>query len=563
MTAIIELTPLDRYLAEQQQLTAVGLLGQRYDEGLRGSHRELVPLSRPSVGQQYAFEVDLDACTGCKSCVSACHSLNGLDEDESWRSVGLLYGAGEATPFLQTVTTACHHCVEPACMSGCPVNAYEKDTVTGIVRHLDDQCIGCSYCTLTCPYEVPRFNTARGIVRKCDLCSDRLDAGEAPACVQACPTKAIRVTIVETAAAVEGARSGTFMITDGQAMPMPTAPSPRMTVPTTRYVTRRQLPTEVMAADHFSVRPSHSHSPLAAMLVLTQLSVGAFVADLGLRAAAGTLVEPMRQLNALAALVLGVLALGVSLLHLGRPLYAFRAVLGIRTSWLSREIVAFGAFAALAAAYAGALWAHAPPRLVTLLAGLVSATGLAGVASSVMVYAVTGRRWWRARSTAPRFASTTLVCGLAAVLLTATATGAPAGVSRPVGALLALICASKLAWEATIFRHLPVAGDRTQAAPSPGVGSAWGRGHHPRPLTDLGRTALLMARDLHRTTFWRFMAGGAGVALALLAAAAAGDRPLAAAVACLALVAVVAGELLERLLFFRACTAPSMPGGLS
>ncbi|MBW3547816.1 MAG: hypothetical protein KY452_06750, partial [Actinobacteria bacterium] len=82
-------------------------------------------------------------------------------------------------------------CAEPGCLDGCPVDAYEKDPVTGVVRHLDDQCIGCSYCTLTCPYEVPQYDAGRGIVRKCDMCHDRLAEGEAPPCVRACPTEAI------------------------------------------------------------------------------------------------------------------------------------------------------------------------------------------------------------------------------------------------------------------------------------------------------------------------------------------------------------------------------------
>ena len=59
--------------------------------------------------------------------------MNGLDEDEIWRDIGLLHGGSTAEPYQQTVTTACHHCVEPACLLGCPVKAYEKDAETGIV----------------------------------------------------------------------------------------------------------------------------------------------------------------------------------------------------------------------------------------------------------------------------------------------------------------------------------------------------------------------------------------------------------------------------------------------
>ena len=117
-------------------------------------------------------------CTACKACVSACHSLNGLDDDEIWRNVGTIYGGTPSEPYQQTVTTACHHCVEPGCLEGCPVMAYEKDKATGIVRHLDDQCIGCEYCLLKCPYDVPKYSSRRGIVRKCDMCYHRLAADD-------------------------------------------------------------------------------------------------------------------------------------------------------------------------------------------------------------------------------------------------------------------------------------------------------------------------------------------------------------------------------------------------
>jgi Fe-S-cluster-containing dehydrogenase component len=343
--AAVEETPVDRWLAEQADLTAVERFAQHHDAHTgplqEPYYRDLLPTASPGAGQQYAFKVDLDACTGCKACVAACHSLNGLDDDESWRRVSQVFGERGGVAAQQTVTAACHHCVDPACMKGCPVNAYEKDPVTGIVRHLDDQCIGCSYCTLTCPYEVPAFNHRLGIVRKCDMCSDRLAEGEAPACVQGCPNEAISITVVDQS--VGGA--------------------------TTQYVSAKP-----MLAEPIAPRTSrHGHPALAVMLVLTQLSVGAFVTELALGRTSA--------LDSWLIAAVGVLAMGASVLHLGRPLYAYRALLGLRTSWLSREILAFGVFMPLAVIYA-----VLPQPIIGLAA---AATGVLGVLCSVLIYATT------------------------------------------------------------------------------------------------------------------------------------------------------------------------------
>ncbi len=219
--------PVAALLDAQQSLTAVERFSRVHDDDALPRqakyYRDLIPLERPKPGQQYAFEVDLDRCSGCKACVAACHSLNGLDDTEMFRTVGLLHGGTPAAPAQQTVTTSCHHCLEPACLLGCPVQAYEKDPVTGIVKHLDDQCIGCQYCTLMCPYDAPKYNKDKGIVRKCDMCSDRLAHGEAPACVQACPTSAIAIRIVEQAMVVETAEAGAFC----RARPLPSTPCRR------------------------------------------------------------------------------------------------------------------------------------------------------------------------------------------------------------------------------------------------------------------------------------------------------------------------------------------------
>lgn len=384
----VEDTPVDHYLAQQADLTAVERFAQRHAADLvprqARYYRDLLPTAMPAEGQQYAFAVDLDTCTGCKACVAACHSLNGLDDGESWRTVTLLSGGTTDAPYQQTVTAACHHCVDPACLNGCPVDAYEKDAVTGIVSHLDDQCIGCGYCTLSCPYEVPVYNKRQGIVRKCDMCAGRLAEGEAPACVQACPNAAIAITIVDVAEAVVAARDTALV---------PGAPPSSITVPTTVYRTARQTPA-ILRPSPGSAKP---HTPLAVMLVLTQLSVGAFTTDLVLRLG-GTF-------DAFVAVATGVVALGASVLHLGRPRYAYRAVIGVRHSWLSREIVAFGAFTVLATL--------AALTRSTALGWVATAFGFAGVACSVLIY--TSTRRWRAAAVTARFALTTAAGGLVVV----------------------------------------------------------------------------------------------------------------------------------------------------
>lgn len=536
-SARLRLPLLDQVLREQHELTAV----ERFARAAAGRpagatetrYRARLPASPPAEGQQYAFEVDLDVCTGCKACVTACHNLNGLDEGETWRAVGVLHGGSAAAPVKQTVSTACHHCVEPACMHGCPVGAYEKDPVTGIVQHLGDQCIGCKYCTFTCPYEVPQYNARRGIVRKCDLCSSRLAAGEAPACVQACPNGAIAITVVDPRQALEDAQGDAFL---------PGTPSPAITVPTTVYRTRRPPPRNLLPADFFRISPAPRHAPLVAMLVLTQLSVGTFlinaIAGSFLPAALRAVLHPV---GSLATFGLGLAALGASVLHLGRPLYAFRAVIGLATSWISREIVAFGLFALLAVAHAGSslVSGHALGPARNVLGWLVVASGLTGIACSVLVYHVTRRAWWAAAITGFKFFATAALLGLAttraivAIAGRGVAIEPPRGVVTAISVLVVAVAAIKGAGELSVLVHL-----------------------RDRRYTELRRSAVLLVRDLRRWTIARFAALAAG-GIALPLANLHGEA-LDATLASFAL--LLAGELVERTLFFAAASPHRMPG---
>ncbi|MHB1488473.1 MAG: DmsC/YnfH family molybdoenzyme membrane anchor subunit [Acidimicrobiales bacterium] len=528
-------TPVDLYLSQQADLSAVERFAQRQGAELvplqARYYRDLIPFARPRPGEQYGFEVDLDACTGCKACVAACHSLNGLDEGESWRSVTLLRGGAPNRPFQQTVTGACHHCIDPACMKGCPVDAYEKDPVTGVVSHLDDQCIGCRYCTLTCPYEVPVYNGRRGIVRKCDMCQDRLVAGEAPACVQACPNSAIRVTIVDMATTCAAAPGNSLV---------PGAPPSSITVPTTVYRTATGRIHELPVANQSSRAPAHAHLPLTVMLVLTQLSVGAFVIDLLLRYLSVQGTSGARStVDAAVAVASGLVALAASVLHLGRPRYCYRAIIGFRHSWLSREAVAFGAFTPLASLYALVLWFGAPiggPWLAGL-GGLAAGCGLAGVGCSVLIYTTTRRSSWRIEAVTAKFGLTAAMCGSAAVAWASLVSGNPT-TARILLVVLVGVTAVKLGGESMVFRHRR----------HPGHGERDQRGR-------------LMLRDLRTNTAWRYAVGTvAGVILPLvtLGSIASNGRAtvVVATLATAVLGGTVAGELLERSLFFTTASSP-------
>ena len=157
------------------------------------SPRELIP-SRPlEEGDQYRFHFDMSKCIGCKCCVVACNEQNGNPAELNWRRVGEVEGGYYPNTQRHYLSMGCNHCVEPSCMIGCPVEAYTKDPVTGVVIHSAEACIGCQYCTWNCSYGVPQYNPERGVVGKCDMCHGRLTQGLEPACVNACPEAAIDI----------------------------------------------------------------------------------------------------------------------------------------------------------------------------------------------------------------------------------------------------------------------------------------------------------------------------------------------------------------------------------
>jgi formate dehydrogenase iron-sulfur subunit len=350
----------------------------------------------PGPGEQYRFHFDMGACIACKCCVVACNEQNGNPAPINWRRVGDIEGGFYPDVTRAHMSMSCNHCLEPTCLEGCPVDAYSKDPLTGIVQHSADACIGCQYCTWNCSYGAPQFNPERGVVGKCDMCHGRLELGQSPACVNACPQGAIQIEIVDVAewrTAVASAARETGLPVDDHSLSTTRISMP-LVAPNARPV------------DATHVKPEEPHWPLVVMTVLTQLSAGALTSVwlLQLTGASARL-----GMAALGSLMVGGLALSASTLHLGRPVHAYRALRMWRRSWLSREVLLFTAFSAAASAYAALLWFDVPGSV--LAGGITAALGIAGVSASACIYRVPARPAWNTRHTLAQFILTAGILG--------------------------------------------------------------------------------------------------------------------------------------------------------
>lgn len=161
--------------------------------------------------EQIALLIDNTKCVGCRGCQTSCKQWNNLPSEKT----EFFGGAGYQNPanlsgstytlvkYHEVVEddkikdwvfwkTQCQHCSSPACSSVCLVGALEK-TVNGPVVWNSSKCIGCRYCMLSCPFNVPKFEWDSVIpqIRKCVMCYDRVDEGIQPACAKTCPTGAI------------------------------------------------------------------------------------------------------------------------------------------------------------------------------------------------------------------------------------------------------------------------------------------------------------------------------------------------------------------------------------
>jgi Fe-S-cluster-containing dehydrogenase component len=145
--------------------------------------------------------IDLSRCVGCGNCQRSCIEANDLhpttEQMKKFHSENFTYLQevkleGNKTRFVKR---QCMHCLDAACASACPVSALHQ-TKEGPIAYKVDRCLGCRYCMVACPFDVPTFQWEDGVtpeIRKCMFCIERQRNGELPACASNCPSGALKI----------------------------------------------------------------------------------------------------------------------------------------------------------------------------------------------------------------------------------------------------------------------------------------------------------------------------------------------------------------------------------
>lgn len=168
-------------------------------------HPGPIPGENTQVESKVCKLIDTTTCIGCKACEVACLEWNDLPVTETrfdntiqtlpetqWNYWNLIkfneYDHPEHGFMWLMRKDQCMHCAEPGCLEACPADGAIVQYANGIVDFQQEHCIGCGYCIIGCPFNIPKFNPTTKKVYKCTLCADRVAVGLEPACIKACPT---------------------------------------------------------------------------------------------------------------------------------------------------------------------------------------------------------------------------------------------------------------------------------------------------------------------------------------------------------------------------------------
>lgn len=158
--------------------------------------------------EQVTKLIDVSICTGCKACQSACDEWNDIRDKvgtcdgtynnpldlsaETWTVIRFDEHVDQNGKLEWLMRKdGCMHCQEPGCLKACPAPGAIVQFANGIVDFESEHCIGCGYCVIGCPFNIPRISETDNHSYKCTLCADRVAVGQEPACAKTCTTGAI------------------------------------------------------------------------------------------------------------------------------------------------------------------------------------------------------------------------------------------------------------------------------------------------------------------------------------------------------------------------------------
>ncbi len=286
---------------------------------------------------QKSFQFTIDKCVGCHACVVACSIENQSIQSIPWREINTFNANGLPDIPLFHFSLACNHCEDAPCMKNCPAIAYSKDFSTGAIVHTGNKCIGCKYCTWACPYDAPKFNIKTRIIEKCTFCNHRIVDGFKPACANLCPTGALDF-IDKPAELLHQNISGFTDIGIKPAIKIISTSKEKHSLVVSEYQTNLKPRTNIKKHSKISVI---NEWPLIIFTFLAMILVSVFTSSiLGY-------TKPSADIFVLSGIAGAIL----SMMHLGKKLRAWRSILNLKNSWLSREIFSFSLFLGLSIFY--------------------------------------------------------------------------------------------------------------------------------------------------------------------------------------------------------------------
>jgi Fe-S-cluster-containing dehydrogenase component/DMSO reductase anchor subunit len=270
----------------------------------------------------YGFIFNQNRCVACGACSAACM----LENKWTFRARKIFTRNSEVVSSLPVInlSLACNHCKDALCMEGCPSSAYRRDSETGAIIIEDSQCIACRYCQWNCPYDAPKYVSHERVIAKCHLCHQRLREDLIPACATACPTGAL---VYDKLDDIENSLN------------IPWFPDKNLG-PAIRLTGSNFAPATIIPVQAFDSSPDIRKNKVIQSAPEWSLIGFSFLTTLSVAQILDALITGQFP-DRISLFLLITLACISSFFHLGKKMRAWKALMNIRSSPLSREIGLF------------------------------------------------------------------------------------------------------------------------------------------------------------------------------------------------------------------------------